>query len=332
MKTTESHRTLQLGNRSLLLFAVFIAIALGVRLPLSQSVLQSFNFTTPLVALIFIVQGLNMDFSHASKIKEYIKIIVAGAVITVIAYPALAYGFTHLFFLTNDFALGFILICCFPNSLEAAMAMSMSANGDRITAVVLLVGLCLVGIVSIPLNIYIWIGSTQEISAALVLAKIIGYVFVPIFVGQILRWVFPKLPDRTKKISHYIPIVCLSALVYISCSREATVIHKLHLGEIAHTLFPCASLHLLMFFTALLVGKYILHLNKAGNRSFIFITSEKPMSLSVALWSVTYAPTHPTSIFPILVFYIAQMIIDSFIISRLTLRDYTENEQEKSAA
>lgn len=331
MLTTEFNRILQLGNKNLLLFSVFIAIALGVRLPLSQEMLQSFNFTTPLVAFIFIAQGLNMDFTHASKIKKYIKILVAGTIIAVVAYPALAFAFTRIFSLTNDFALGFILICCFPNSLEAAMAMTMSASGNRITAVVLLVGLCLVGIISIPLNIYMWIGGTEEISATLVLVKVIGYVFVPISIGQLLRRFFPKLPDQTKMLSHYIPILCLSALVYISCSREALIIHELKLGDIIHTFFPSASLHLFVLITALLVGKYILHLRKSDNRSFIFITSEKPMSLSVALWSVTYAGTHPTSIFPILVFYITQMIIDSFIISRLKLRDYTEIEQEKSA-
>lgn len=98
MLATEFHRILQLGNKNLLLFCVFIAIALGVRLPLSQEMLHSFNFTTPLVAYIFIAQGVNMDFTHASKIKKYIKILVAGTLIAVVAYPALAFAFTHIFF------------------------------------------------------------------------------------------------------------------------------------------------------------------------------------------------------------------------------------------
>ncbi|MCG8530755.1 MAG: bile acid:sodium symporter [Desulfovibrionales bacterium] len=321
MFATEFHRILQLGSRNLLLLGVFLALALGVRAPLSQDVLHAFNFTTPLVAVIFMAQGLNIDVSHANRLKDYLKLIIAGALLAIVLYPALAYVFASLFSLTNDFALGFILICCFPNSLEAAMAMSMSASGDRITAVVLLVGLCLIGIVSIPLNIYLYIGGTEHISAGMILLKIIGYVFVPIAIGQLLRYFFPKLPQRATLVSHYIPIFCLSALVYLACSREAVALHDITVGELAHTLFPSASLHLLMIFLALFVGKYILMLTKADNRSFIFITSEKPMSLSVALWSVTYATTHPTSIFPILVFYIAQMIIDSFIISRLKIND-----------
>ncbi|SIO31297.1 bile acid:sodium symporter [Halodesulfovibrio marinisediminis] len=322
----EFHRILQLGNRNLLLFAVSLAIAMGIRFPLSQEMLHAFNFTTPLVAIIFLAQGLNMNFSHANKIRTYLRIIIAGAILAVIAYPALAHTAASLFTLKDDLALGFILICCFPNSLEAAMAMSMNASGDRITAVVLLVGLSLIGIISIPLNIYIWIGETEQISASIVLTKIIGYIFIPITIGQLLRKVFPKLPDKTKTLSHYVPIFCLAALVYLSCSREAEVIRQLHLGDLIHTFFPCASLHLFVLITALVVGKHILHLPKADNRSFIFIISEKPMSLSVALWSVTYAASHPTSIFPILVFYIGQMVIDSFIISRMKLRDYLEQK------
>ena len=327
---TEFQRILQLGNRNLLLFGVFIAIAFGVRLPLSQEVLTSYPLTTPLVALIFIAQGLNMNFGQAGQLRKYLKIILAGTIIAVIAYPAMASAFTKLFALTDDFALGFILICCFPNSLEAAMAMTMSADGDRITAVVLLIGLSLVGIVSIPLNIFIWIGGAQGVSATMILAKIFGYVFLPIFVGQILRRTFPTLPDKTKELSHYVPILCLTVLVYISCSREADLFHQLQLGDIVHTFFPSATLHIVMLILALFTGKFLLKLNRKDNRSFIFITSEKPMSLSVALWSVTYASSHPTSIFPILVFYIGQMIIDSFIISRLKLQDCLNNE--KSAA
>ena len=301
MLHTEFHRILQLGNRNILLLCVFLGIALGVRFPLSQSILQSYHLTTPLVALIFIAQGVNMDFSHVHKLREYVKILVAGIILAVVAYPALAYLFAKGFHLTNDFALGFILICCFPNSLEAAMAMSMSASGDRITAVVLLVGLSLVGVVSIPLNIYLWLGGSHTISAIMVLTKIIGYVFIPIIIGQSLRYLFPKLPEKGKTVSYYIPIFCIAALVYISCSREAAEIHALTVGHVMHVFLPSASLHLLILFAALITGKYLLHLTKADNRSFIFITSEKPMSLSLALWSVTYAMDHPTSIFPILV-------------------------------
>jgi len=72
---------------------------------------------------------------------------------------------------------------------------------------------------------------------------------------------------------------------------------------------------------ALLVAKYVLHFSKAASRSFMFISSEKPMSLSVAVWSVTYASEHPAAIFSILIFYITQMIIDSFIISQMNARD-----------
>jgi len=330
MLTTEFHRILQLGSRNLLLFGIFIAIALGIRLPTPVYVLDTYNFTAPLVALIFIAQGLNMNFSHASKMKEYVAMLVAGAIIAIVAYPALAYLFSKFFSLSGDFALGFILICCFPNSLEAAMAMTMSASGDRITSVILVTGLSLMGIVSIPANIFIWLGDSQTISPYLVLTKITLYVFLPIIAGQVLRYLFPKLPKQTQTLSHYLPIRCLSLLVYFSCSREAVVIHELNLGLVAHSVLPSASLHFLTLIAALLVGKYLLRLSKAANRSFTFICSEKPMSLTVALWSVTYASDHPASIFPILVFYISQMIIDSFIISRLSLKDYSNLETRKA--
>ena len=327
MLVAEFQRILQLGNRNMLLLGVFFAIALGVRAPLSQYILHHFDFTAPLVALIFTAQGLNMDFSQADKIRDYIKIFIAAVIIAIIAYPALAYGFADFFELPKDYTLGFILICCFPTSLEAAMAMTMSAEGNRVTAVVLLVGLSLAGIISIPLNIYIWLGGTAKISSIAILTKVGTYVFLPIITGQLLRKIFPALPHKAKTLSHYIPIICISVLVYISCSREAAIIHSIPLGQIVHILFPSALLHFLMLIMAFSAGRYLLRLTKADSRSFIFIVSEKPMSLSIALWSVTYASEHPISIFSILIFYVTQMIIDSFIISRLRLQNISEEKR-----
>ena len=321
MILNEFQKILQIGNRNLLLLVVFLAIALGTHIPLPHSVLSAFNLTTPFVAVIFITQGINIDFSHTRSLKSYLGILFAGTILAVVVYPAAAYVFTKVFQLEANIALGFILICCFPNSLEAAMAMSMSAQGDRITAVVLLVGLCLVGIVSIPLNILVWVGGTEAISAGAVFMKVITFVFLPILIGQAIRYLYPALPRRAHHLMHYVPIFCLAGLVYISCSREAEAIRAIPLGEITHVLFPSATLHILILIGAALIGHNLLHLHKADNRSFIFITSEKPMSLSVALWSVTYATGHPTSIFPILIFYLTQMVIDSFIISQMRLRD-----------
>ena len=322
MYSSKNIRTVvQIAEKNLLLLFLFCAIAIGLEAPASPAFMDAFNINTPLVALIFLIQGLNMDFSKVGKVREYSKMLLFASLIAIVLYPAMASGMADLFHLSNDFKVGFILLCCFPSSLEASMAMTMNARGDVLTAVILVIALNLIGIISIPVNITIWLGSASSVSVLSVLNKLLIFVFIPVFIGQMIRKKFPALPDRITTFSHYLPVICLAIIVYLSCSREADLMHQLKLHDVLHLLWPSASVHLLAMGLAFLVAKYVLHFSKAASRSFLFISSEKPMSLSVAVWSVTYASEHPAAIFPILIFYITQMIIDSFIISQMNSRD-----------
>lgn len=312
---------IRIAEKNLLLLFLFLAIGIGLEAPASPAFMEAFDINTPLVALIFIIQGLHMDFSKIGKVRDYSKMLCFASLIAIVLYPAMASGTADLFHLSNDFKVGFILLCCFPSSLEASMAMTMNARGDVLTAVILVVALNLIGIISIPANITVWLGGESSVSILTVLHKLLLFVFIPVFIGQMIRKKFPTFPERSVKLSHYVPTICLAIIVYLSCSQEAKLMHELRLSDILHLLWPSASIHLFAMALAFLVAKYVLHFSKAASRSFLFISSEKPMSLSVAVWSVTYASEHPAAIFPILIFYITQMIIDSFIISQMNARD-----------
>jgi predicted Na+-dependent transporter len=244
-----------------------------------------------------------------------------------VAYPLLAHLLTIAFGMESDFRIGFLLLSSLPSSLEAAMAMAASARGDPLTAIILLVALNLVGIASIPANLAIWLGGDTPVSEILVFQKLLFYLFLPAISGQVLKKLFPSLPERIDSISRYVPMICITVLVYVSCSKESHLFHELKFSELVHIIAPCLLLHLIMLGVAHIMGTRTLKLDDSAARSFLFITSDKPMSLSVALWSMTYAEHHPLAIFPILVFYVGQVVFDSLVVSRLMRKDRYDKER-----
>lgn len=327
MMTTQRllHAFTHLVHKNFLLLGILTAIWLSMHYPVSESFLSSFDINTPLVALIFVIQGLRMKFEGVGNIKRYITMIGGAVLVAVVIYPLLAHTLSVIFGLESDFRIGFLLLSSLPSSLEAAMAMAASAGGDPLTAVILLVSLNLVGMASIPANLAIWLGGESHVSELLVLKKLLFFLFIPAIIGQVLRRSFPSLPEKTETISHYIPMACITVLVYTSCSRESDLFHSLKFHDLTHIIAPCLLLHVIMMGVAFLVSKKWLKLEEKPSRSFLFITSDKPMSLSVALWSMTYAEHHPLAIFPILVFYVGQVLFDSVVVSRLIRKDATDS-------
>lgn len=310
-----------LVRKNLLLLGILSAIWLSMHYPGAGRMLDSAGINTPLVALIFVIQGIKMSFEGIGNIRRYAAMIGGAVLVAVVVYPLLAHSLSTLFGLDSDFRIGFMLLSSLPSSLEAAMAMAASAGGDPLTAIILLISLNLVGMLSIPANLALWLGGETHVSELLVLKKLLLFLFIPAITGQILRRFFPSLPKRSERISHYIPMVCITVLVYTSCSREAELFHSLRLSDLTHIIAPCLLLHILMLGLAYVVSNKWLKLDDRPARSFLFITSDKPMSLSVALWSMTYAEHHPLAIFPILVFYVGQVVFDSVVVSRFIRKD-----------
>ena len=310
-----------LVHRNLLLLLIVLAIMLAIFAPVPASWLKKFDFNVVLVATIFISQGIKMDLAHAQKLKKYLKLLAVAALVSIVAYPFLAWVMVKLFGLSSDHKVGFLLVTCFPSSLEAAMALSASAGGDPLTAVILITVLNILGLISIPMNLSLWLGAESPVSEFEVLHKLVTYLFAPIIVGQLLRKFIPSLPSKMHRINHYLPMLCITALVYISCSEESGLLRELHLHDLLHVVAPSVLLHMIMLGMAFLAASYWLRLDESSKRSFLFITSVKPMSLSVALWAVSYAKHHPVAIFPIVIFYVCEIAMDGFIISRIVAKD-----------
>ena len=301
-----------IAEKNLLLAGISFALIMAIYVPAPGAFLSKFDLTGLLVALIFIGQGMDLDLSHLKHLGRFIKVIIWAVFVSFIAYPVVAWVAIKSFSMPKDIMVGFMIACASPCTLAAGPAISARARGDILTAIILILSLNFVGLIAFPENLKFWLGSVARIDDMDLILKLVFYLFIPVMAGQIFRFRVPELVKKSKPILNYLPVVCLSLIIYTSCAHESKLLWNLKLADIFFILLPSLCVHLFMFALIFLSGRYLFKFSGPLNRTITIICSEKPLTLSVAVWSMAFARIYPLAIFPIVIFYIAEIVTDSF--------------------
>ena len=315
-KSTHTHHFVthieHLAKKNLFLAGIFLALILSMYAPGPGVSLGKLKMTGFLVGLIFFGQGMELDIKQLKHLRGFVKIIVWGVFVSFIVYPVVAWVAAKAFSMPKDIMAGFLIVCASPCTLAAGPAIAARARGDALTAIILILTLNFVGLVAFPENLKFWLGSVTRINDIDVILKLIFYLFIPVIAGQGFRLKAPDLVKKGKPILYYLPVICLSLIIYASCSQESRLLWELKFSNIFLILLPSLCVHLFMFALIFLTGRYILKFYGPYNRAITIICSEKPLTLSVAVWSMAFAKMHPLAIFPIIIFYIVEIVTDSF--------------------
>ena len=315
-KSTSTHDFVahieHLAKKNLLLAGIFLALLLAMYAPGPGVSLGRLDLTGFLVGLIFFGQGMELDTRQLKHLRRFAKVIAWGVFVSFIIYPVVAWATARAFSMPKDIMTGFLIICASPCTLAAGPAIAARARGDALTAIILILTLNFVGLIAFPENLKFWLGSVARINDIDVILKLIFYLFIPVAAGQGLRFKAPGLVKKGKPILRYLPVICLALIVYASCSEESHLLWELKFSDVFLILLPSLCVHLFMFALIFLSGRYILKFYGPQNRAITIICSEKPLTLSVAVWSMAFAKMHPLAIFPIIIFYIVEIVTDSF--------------------
>ncbi len=298
-------------KKNILLAGIFLAFILAMYTPALGIFLDRLQLTGLLVGLIFVGQGIELDINELKHLGGFIKIIIWAVFVAFIVYPIVAWVVASAFSMPKDIMVGFLIICAAPCTLAAGPAIAAMARGEALTAIVLILVLNFVGLVAFPENLKLWLGSVTHINDIDLMLKLVFYLFIPVIVGLTLRRKVPKLVKKCRPALYYLPVVCLSIIIYASCSKESRLLWNLKFSDVLLILLPSLCVHLFMFAMIFLVGKYIFKFSGPVNRSITIICSEKPLTLSVAIWSMAFATMHPLAVFPIVIFYITEIVTDS---------------------
>lgn len=298
-------------KKNLLLMGIFFALIMSLHFPGPGMSLHKLDLTGLLVALIFVGQGTELDLKQLIYAVGFLRVILWAVFLSLILFPFVAWVSARLFSMPDAMMVGFILMCAAPCTLAAGPTVAARAGGDELTAIILIVILNFLGLFTFPENLKIWLGATTHVNDVELIVKLVTYLFIPILVGQVLRLSAPNFIKKSKTFFKYMPVICLSIIVYAACSTEYVIMCELKLAEILYILIPCLLAHYFIFCLSFFAGRHLVKISNRANRACTIICSEKPLTISVAVWSMAFAHRYPKAIFPIMIFYIAELLTDS---------------------
>ena len=269
--------------------------------------------SNPLILLIFFCQGLGLEGRDLQKGSQLAKAFGWGFVISQIMGPVLAYFSVHLLNWQGDNQIGFVVICCMAPTLVSGAVLASRAGGDGATALILALGLNLVGILTIPLNLHWTLGATVRLDTGGLLLKLLLLVLLPAVIGQTLKRRRPFWALQQERFIRTVPVVALGIIVYLSCSSQADRLRELTLSHLGSLLLPSVTVHLILLFAGYMGARYFFRLHESSCRSLAIVCSQKTLPIAIAVWSIAFAQAYPLAVIPALIFHPSQILCDGVL-------------------
>ncbi len=269
--------------------------------------------SSPLILLIFFYQGLGLEAAELQKKSQLLKVFCWGFVISQILGPALGYFSVLSLNWHGDNQVGFILICSMAPTLVSGAVLASRGGGDAATALILAVGINLLGIVTIPFNLQWSLGAVVRLDTAGLILKLIFLVLVPAVVGQLIRHRRPNWAQNQQKFIQNGPIIAMGIIVYLSCSSQADRLKELTLTYLGSLLIPSVVVHLILLVVGYVGARYLFRVQEPACRSLAIVCSQKTLPIAIAVWSIAFAQVYPLAVLPALVFHPSQIICDGVL-------------------
>lgn len=304
---------MKLLRENLLLLTICLGILLAWLLPEPGSILKRWGVSNPLILAIFFCQGLGLEARELRSKSQLARAICWGFVVSQVIAPVLAYAAVHLLNWRTDNQVGFMVICCMAPTLVSGAVLAGRAGGDTATALILAVGLNLLGILTIPLNLQWALGAVVRLNAAGLLLNLVLLVLIPAVAGQTIKKIRPGWSAHQERFIRSVPVVALGIIVYLSCSSQADRLKDLTPSHLGSLLLPSVGVHLLLLAAGYTGARYFFRLQETACRSLAIVCSQKTLPIAIAVWSIAFAEAYPLAVLPALVFHPSQIFCDALL-------------------
>ena len=179
-----------------------------------------------LLGVIMFGMGLTLNLSDFRIVFSRPKDVIVGCLAQFTVMPALAWCLTRLFGLSDELALGVVLVGCCPGG-TASNVITYLAKGDLALSVGMTGVSTLLAPLLTPLLTWLLAGERIDVNVASMFLSILWVVIVPIVAGFLVKRFWPSF---TAKAVDYLPALstlAISAIVIIVIAASA---HKLLLG------------------------------------------------------------------------------------------------------
>ena len=179
-----------------------------------------------LLGVVMFGMGLTLNLNDFKIVFSRPKDVIIGCLAQFTIMPLLAWGLATVFQLDEALALGVVLVGCCPGG-TASNVITYLAKGDLALSVGMTGVSTLLAPLLTPLLTWTLAGKTVDVDVAGMLLSILWVVILPIVVGLIVKWLWPKF---TVKATDYLPAISTIAIALIVAIVIAANANKLMAG------------------------------------------------------------------------------------------------------
>ena len=173
-----------------------------------------------MLGVVMFGMGLTLNLRDFKIVFSRPKDVIIGCLAQFTVMPLLAWGLTRIFSLDEALALGVVLVGCCPGG-TASNVITYLAKGDLALSVGMTGVSTLFAPFLTPLLTWALAGKSVNVDIAGMLLSILWVVILPIVVGLVVKWLWPKF---TEEATDYLPAfssIVISLIVAIVISANA---------------------------------------------------------------------------------------------------------------
>jgi len=179
-----------------------------------------------LLGVVMFGMGLTLNLRDFKIVFSRPKDVVIGCVAQFTVMPLLAWGLARLFGLDEALALGVVLVGCCPGG-TASNVITYLAKGDLALSVGMTGVSTLLAPFLTPLLTWALAGKSVDVDVASMFLSILWVVILPIVIGLLVKWLWPKFTERA---TDYLPAFSSVAIAFIVAIIIAANADKLLAG------------------------------------------------------------------------------------------------------
>jgi len=174
-----------------------------------------------LLGVVMFGMGLTLNLQDFKVVFSRPKDVIIGCVAQFTIMPLLAWGLSRLFSLDEALALGVVLVGCCPGG-TASNVITYLAKGDLALSVGMTGVSTLLAPLLTPLLTWALAGKSVDVDVAGMLLSILWVVILPIIIGLVVKWFWPKFTERAVDYLPALSSLVIAAIVAIVISASAS--------------------------------------------------------------------------------------------------------------
>ena len=205
-----------------------LVLAAAVLALIFPSMLQQIRPTVInyLLGVVMFGMGLTLNLQDFKIVFSHPKDVMIGCLAQFTVMPLLAWGLARAFQLDEALALGVVLVGCCPGG-TASNVITYLAKGDLALSVGMTGVSTLLAPFMTPFLTWALAGKSVNVDVVGMLLSILWVVILPIVVGLVVKWIWPKF---TEQATDYLPAFSSVAIAFIVSIVIAANANKLMAG------------------------------------------------------------------------------------------------------